>query len=152
MTNLFRRIATHFTSAPRRLKTSKAAARSLAEVHGMNERNEVHIRVWLFREGDHFVAQGIDIDYVACGRTREQAERHFEEGFVATIEAHQEKFGHLTNFVKQPPQEIVTEFFKAIRASRNQTRTEERQIPGVANKSIDTPLLNSVQFVEACCA
>jgi hypothetical protein len=113
---------------------------------------ELAIRVWLFRDGKHFIAQGIDVDYVACGQTRDDAERHFAEGFAATVEAHLEEFGNLDRFIKPAPPQVFSQFHRAVRASRLRTRVDARPIPGAAHKSIDTPLLNSVEFVEACAA
>jgi len=111
---------------------------------------ELAIRVWLFEDGRHFIAQGLDVDYVACGESREQAEQHFAEGFLATVEAHFEEFGTLDHFIKPAPPEVFAQFSKTVRASRNRTRVDARPIPGVALQPIDAPLLNNVAFVEAC--
>lgn len=87
------------------------------------------LRVWLFAENDMYVAQGIDIDYVASGFTLEQARRNFAEGLIKTVELNLEEFGSLKHFVKAAPPQIIQQYYAAVAAQHKGQRREVEREP-----------------------
>lgn len=110
------------------------------------------IRVWIFKDGQHFVAQGLDIDYASCGATLREVQDHFSAGLMATVTDHLEEYGDLHNLVRPAPSDVWIQFFQSIRESRENVRTESRPLPNAAFTSISTPILPSVEFVEPLAA
>lgn len=64
------------------------------------------LRVVLFQDGEFWVAQGVEIDYSACGRSPEEAKARFERGLTMTIQAHLEKFGSVNKLLQFAPPEV----------------------------------------------
>ena len=63
---------------------------NVVQAHIRDHANQaVALRVLVSRSpsGDYFVAQGLDIDYVATGKTEEEAQKHFQTGFIETVRA-----------------------------------------------------------------
>ncbi len=59
-----------------------------------------------------FVAQGIEIDYVATGSTEEQARLHFAYGFTKTIAAYLERGRPFDGLFKsRTPQRYIQQYF-----------------------------------------
>lgn len=67
------------------------------------------LRVLVCREGDLWTAQGIEIDYAACGESAEDVQNRFERGLLATVKANLDKFGHIENMLKYAPEEVREE-------------------------------------------
>jgi len=63
------------------------------------------LRVLICQDGDHWFAQGIDLDYAAEGVSPEDVKQRFERGLVATVRAHLERFGTIERLLKNPPPE-----------------------------------------------
>jgi len=61
------------------------------------------LRVILSNDGEMWGAQGIDIDYAACGSSIEDAQSRFERGFARTIKLHLKKFGNIDKLLKMAP-------------------------------------------------
>lgn len=61
------------------------------------------LRVILSQDGDMWGAQGIDIDYAACGSSLEDVQQRFERGFARTIKLHLKKFGEIDRLLKMAP-------------------------------------------------
>jgi hypothetical protein len=76
----------------------------------MQMRQEYKTDVLLCREGDHYVAFGVDIDYVACGETEQEACENFSRGLKLSIELNIERYGTAERFCKPPPQSEIAEF------------------------------------------
>lgn len=53
-----------------------------------------------------YIALGIEIDYMAQGRTEDEVIEAFEKGFMLTVEAHKERFGHIEHFLKPSPMDL----------------------------------------------
>ena len=64
------------------------------------------LRVVLYPEDDYWIAQGIEVDYSACGRSLEEAKTRFERGLTMTIQAHLEKFGSVQKLLRYAPEEV----------------------------------------------
>jgi hypothetical protein len=76
---------------------------------------ELHVLVSQSEDGEGFVAQGLEIDYVATGATEEEARDHFASGFLRTIRAMCKRgrdLGALFTKSKAPP-DAWTKYFAA---------------------------------------
>ena len=81
------------------------------------------LRVMLSPDSGGWFAQGLEIDYAACGATIEEAKKNFEHGFCSTIHEHLRLHGTLDHFVKLAGEDAWAEFFKAPKDSVKQTFT-----------------------------
>ncbi|HWW61332.1 MAG TPA: hypothetical protein VN181_08190 [Thermoanaerobaculia bacterium] len=68
------------------------------------------LRVWITEEAGYFVAQGLEVDYAAQGRTREEAMQLFSEGFARTIDAHLREFESADAFLKPVSAQLLMDF------------------------------------------
>lgn len=98
---------------------------------------EIAIRVWVYEHGpEHdraWVAQGLDINYVASGSSPEDAMERFAKGFIATVAANLEEFDSIEEFAKPAPPEIFQAFFSTQKAAASRRPltmpTAERTVP-----------------------
>ena len=74
-----------------------------------------HMKVWISHEKDHWIAQGLDMDYIAQGDTLEEVKKEFEDGVTATIHEYL-KTGNLKDFFSTP-ESIWAEFLGSSRPS-----------------------------------
>ena len=66
------------------------------------------LRVLITEEGDGlWSAQGIEIDFSACGASLDDVQRRFENGLRGTIHANLEKFGNIERLLKWAPGEDI---------------------------------------------
>jgi hypothetical protein len=70
------------------------------------------LRVLLFQEGDHWIAQGLEVDYTAAGDSVNDVRMRFEQGLGLTIGAHLEKYDSLDRLLKPAPAEIWKMFYE----------------------------------------
>lgn len=70
----------------------------------------VKLRVWIYQESKRWIAQGIDLDYVASGATRNEAQRKFSNGLMKTICLYVVETGSLDAFARPAPDTIVHAF------------------------------------------
>lgn len=70
----------------------------------------VDLQVWVFRDGEHWVAQGLDIDYAAAGETLDEVRMHFSKGLCATIEEHLKKFKTIDALIRPAPRDVWLAF------------------------------------------
>jgi hypothetical protein len=63
------------------------------------------LRVLVSRDGEGWIAQGVEIDYAAGGDSVEDVQRRFERGLKATIHRHIERFGTVQRLLKHSPPE-----------------------------------------------
>ena len=45
----------------------------------------MNMNVWVSKDSDHWIAQGLDMDYISQGDTLEECKQSFEDGLAATI-------------------------------------------------------------------
>jgi hypothetical protein len=65
------------------------------------------LRVVIFADTDGmWSAQGLDLDYAACGESVSDVQGRFVQGLCETIQAHLERFGSLERMMKHPPAEV----------------------------------------------
>lgn len=56
-----------------------------------------------------WIAQSLDVDYVASGRSLEEAKHNFATGLSRMIKRHLEKFGDVSRIMQNPSKDICSE-------------------------------------------
>jgi hypothetical protein len=75
---------------------------------------QLHVLITSTEEG--FVAQGLEIDYCASGRTVEEVQEHFAEGFLKTVASLLRRGRPLGSLFKsKTPQEVWQEYIDGSR-------------------------------------
>jgi hypothetical protein len=72
----------------------------------------IGLRVLIARDGNHWFAQGLDIDYSASGKSVTEVQERFAEGLCWSLAENLRVFGHTKNFVKVAPQEEWNRFLQ----------------------------------------
>ncbi len=90
--------------------------KTTAAIHGkMKDGTDVvgtfHLKVFITTEGGHWVAQGLDIDYLAQGKSIEDVKTQFEDGLTATIHEHLKIYGSIEKVLVPAPADVWKEFF-----------------------------------------
>ena|SRR5881394_713234 len=63
------------------------------------------LRVLIMRDGDHWFAQGLEIDYAAAGDSLKDVQTRFTEGLCLSITEHIRIYGNARKFAKVAPQD-----------------------------------------------
>lgn len=71
------------------------------------------LKVMLCKDSGMWFAQGLEIDYAACGNTIEETQENFLQGLKLTIQKHLEMHGSIEKMLKVSPQEVWDEYFKS---------------------------------------
>lgn len=71
------------------------------------------LQVLLLKDGDGWFAQGLQIDYAACGDSIAAAKKNFETGLAHTIGEHLVMYGDIEKLLKVAPQEAWHEYLHA---------------------------------------
>lgn len=71
------------------------------------------LQVLLSNDGDGWFAQGLQIDYSACGATIDEAKKNFEKGLALTIAEHLRMYGEIDRLLKVAPQDAWNEYLQA---------------------------------------
>lgn len=84
------------------------------------------VRVLLYRDGRHFIAQSLEVDYCSAGLTLEEAKESFARGFTETIKVHLAVYGSAEKMLKRqaPP-----EFFSAYYGEQMSQDAEPLELP-----------------------
>ena len=98
-----------------------------------------NIRVLINKEENVWYAQGLEIDYVAQGKTIEDVKKAFEDGLTATIHENIRVHGTIEHVLKVAPQNIWEEVLNPNVISKKFTQVSVHQIE--AMKSISLGLL-----------
>jgi hypothetical protein len=70
------------------------------------------LRVMLLPEdGGHWFAQGLEIDYAACGASEKEATENFVKGLACTVCEHVAMYGNLSKVLVPAPKEAWEEYF-----------------------------------------
>ena len=103
----------------------------------------VGLRVLITRDGDLWSAQGLEIDYAACGHDLADVKHRFVSGLSRTIQVYLEKYQSIESLIKQAPQEDWKEY---IRSSRKLHCTIEtfHLVPD----DNEFRMINNVKFIE----
>jgi hypothetical protein len=68
-----------------------------------------NLHVMLLSEGDFWVAQGLEIDYVVQGDSIEDAKRNFSYGLKSTIDLNLRMYGNIEGLLSFAPNEVLQE-------------------------------------------
>jgi len=93
--------------------SASAVAAQLAVADGKNCRYAVgvwNLRVMIVKEGPWWIAQGLEIDYVAQGASLPEVKKCFEEGLRGTINENLKQFETIENMLRPAPPSIFLEF------------------------------------------
>ena len=90
------------------------------------------LQVLLAKDGDGWVAQGIELDYAACGSSRDDVKDRFERGLCATIQAHLNRFGDIERLLKPTPPATWTRLLPAEDQMRYSHVSHHRFFPPVS--------------------
>ena len=128
---------------PVKAKVSKASCGDTSALHVKTEDGDNlikigNLRVVITRDGDRWIAQGLEIDYVAEGTSLRDVQTQFTAGLRLTIQEHCRIFGDVNRLLKVAPPAIWKEFMENARArqftySQIQTFQEFEQLafPGI---------------------
>jgi len=109
---------------------------------------EIAMRVWVYEHGSDndklWVAQGLDINYVASGSSPEDAMERFAKGFMETVAANLEEFNSIEEFAKPAPPEVFQAFFSGF-----QTVASSRRPLRVPVRDRAVPLPRSLEFLRS---
>lgn len=76
-----------------------------------------NLKVWVyFDERRYWIAQGLDIGYVAAAKDVEAAKQKFMRGLATTVLLNLEKHGTIENIVRPAPPEVWMAWRRAVRA------------------------------------
>jgi hypothetical protein len=65
-----------------------------------------NLGVVIVQEGDHWFAQGLEIDYAAEGSSLKDVQSRFEDGLEATLHEHLRIYGDIERILKIAPPEV----------------------------------------------
>jgi hypothetical protein len=74
---------------------------------------ELAIRCLISRDANSglWIAQGLDLDFVASSYTEESAMQEFSESLMATIEMHLDEYGSIDALVKPAPKSLWKDYY-----------------------------------------
>jgi hypothetical protein len=106
------------------------------------------LRVLLIKDEASWFAQGLEIDYAACGNSVEQVKKNFEDGLEKTVHEHLVMHGAIDKLLKIAPQEAWDEYFKA------QTDCVKARYTAIQFHTVNANALpfTEVQFIERLAA
>src|SRR5690242_12514148 len=98
-------------STSKKIGKKNIAKKSMAVALHM-QKESVHavgignIKVILFKEDGMWIAQGLEIDYAAYGKSKQKAKSNFEAGLQGTIDLHIKIHQNIKHLLKIAPAEI----------------------------------------------
>lgn len=129
----------------------KAKAKKLVVAHSHTEDGDtvtaaLNVLVCPAEEGG-FIAQGIEIDYLATGATEELAREHFAEGFAMTVATYLSRQRPLDGLFKtRTPAAFIQQYFASPSQPVFVCLVEQKQLP----KTVGIP--KTLAFHRADCA
>ena len=91
---------------------TKSSTEVYAVTDGKNATAEIKsLHVMLLPDDGHWFAQGLEIDYAACGETIEQARENFAHGLAFTVCEHLMMHGNLDKVLNVAPKEAWLEYY-----------------------------------------
>jgi hypothetical protein len=140
------------TSKPKPKKASKHKTEAMHLQSGNDHIVGVKsLRVLIMPDGDSWFAQGLEIDYAACGDTVEEAKKNFGHGLHLTICEHIRLHGTIENLLKVAPMDAWQEFYKA---PANAIKQSYSQLTGVkrileSDEADVTLPFDGIEYLEA---
>jgi hypothetical protein len=90
-----------------------ANAGDAGAVHVQGRKHEAvaiwNLSVLIVPDGEHWFAQGLEINYGAQGDTPVDAQANFQQGLLATIRQHLRMYGDIERILKFAPSDILKE-------------------------------------------
>jgi hypothetical protein len=83
------------------------------------------LKVLLIQEGDHWIAQGLDLDYAAAGTSIQDVKDRFSQGLYHTIDEHLKRNGSLESFIRPAPREVWQMYFEMQKQRSLETSVRE---------------------------
>lgn len=104
------------------MKKDKAVAASAVHAHAGDDHVFAlsALRVLLLEDTSGWFAQGLEIDYAACGESIELAQKNFEDGLLQTVHEHLQMHGSIERFLKPAGKEAWAEFYQPPASARRQ--------------------------------
>ncbi len=101
------------------------------------------LRVLIEKDGPGWIAQGVDINYVAGGKTKDEAKKNFVVGLALTLQSNLEEHGSIDHFLKkQPSSEVRVRYL--LSSSKN---PDVQKMPPIHSSSQSKPLYSpSIEF------
>lgn len=99
----------------KQIETAKAGATFAASISD----GKVHaagvkaLHVLLCQDDGGWFAQGLEIDYAACGADLDEAKANFSKGLISTTHEHLIMYGNLKKLLVLAPQDAWDEYYKA---------------------------------------
>ena len=130
-------------------KQTAGAAALHAQVGSTHAVGVLALRVLLVEDTSGWFAQGLDIDYAACGSSVEEVKKAFEVGFCSTVHEHLIMHGTIERLLKPAQQEAWKEFYESPKAAQSysciqlHSTTQEEQLRLAENFPFD-----SIVFLE----
>jgi hypothetical protein len=129
---------------------------SLKTEHRVDDSGNHHVlidglRVWVRKEGQHWVANGLDIDYAVAGESREQATRAFVMGLCLTIVEHVKRFHSLERLLaRRAPDDIYLAWVREVESNRLEPRVVSLNVPEaeLGDWNVLPSLPSAVKFFE----
>ena len=107
-----------------------------------------NIRVLINKEGNFWYAQGLEIDYVAQGKTIEDVKKAFEDGLTATIHENIRVHGTIEPVLKVAPQNIWEEVLNPNVISNKFTQVSVHQIEAMKSISLDLLPFQGIEYLQ----
>lgn len=109
-----------------------------------------HLRVLLVAEGEHWHAQGLEIDYMAQGSTIDEAKVNFETGFLVTIEENLRVHGSIEPLLNVAPPEVWKDLLDPSARLKifNQLTVHERDDMAGFKGLLPFQAINYLQYVQ----
>lgn len=112
------------------------------------------LHVMLLPDGQGWFAQGLEIDYAACGATMDEAKDNFVQGLGVTVCEHLVMYGHIKKVLVPASQQAWNEYYESppegikrhkisLKASFEEQHAEQQQIEKV-QKAIP---FNAIEFL-----
>lgn len=106
---------------------------SATTVHAIAEQGEhivgiADLRVILAQEGNHWFAQGLEVDYVAQGPWIEDAKENFETGLASTLYENLQIHGTIQPLLVPAPVEVWKERFDPGSSAKRYTHVSVHRI------------------------
>lgn len=73
----------------------------------------LNLRVVIVPDGQVWFAQGLDIDYAACGDSLEDVQEAFQQGLHATVGEHLKIYGNIEKLLVPAPASVWTEMYQS---------------------------------------
>lgn len=101
-------------------KSKKRGSREVPPVafHGKTEDGDsivgmLNLRVVIVPDGQVWFAQGLDVDYAACGSSLDDVKEAFQEGLHATVGEHLKIYGNIEKLLKPAPPNVWAEMYQS---------------------------------------